>query len=133
MPIAFDPEIKAFHDRFFAAWNNADLPGLERCLTTDTVYHPMNARSLIGREAVMASYRAFLDGFHVHMDVFPEVLCVRGNFAVIMGLYTAIMRPKAGGDAQQRSGRYYMDLEKSESGWQISRELTQPTADVPPA
>jgi ketosteroid isomerase-like protein len=133
MPPAFDPEIKAFHDRFFAAWNNADLPGLERCLTTDTVYHPMSARSLIGRAAVMESYRAFLHGFDVHMNVFPEVLSARGNFAVMMGLYTATMHSKAGGEAQQRSGRYYMELEKSESGWQISRELTQPTADVPPA
>jgi ketosteroid isomerase-like protein len=133
MPLAFDSEVKAFHDRFFAAWNIADLVGLERCLTADTVYHPMGARSLIGREAVMASYRAFLDGFHVHMNVFPEVLSTRGNFAVMSGLYTATMRSKADGEAQQRSGRYYMDLEKTESGWQIARELTQPTADVPQA
>ena len=127
---AEDAGVRAFHDRFFAAWNAGDLAGLEASLTAHTVYHPMNTTTMIGRDAVMASYRKLLADNAVQMLVTPEVLEAEGGRGLMVGIYTALLTPKAGGPPVSRSGRYLMELRNDDGVWRISRELTQPTADT---
>ncbi len=129
---AEDASVRAFHDAFFAAWNAGDTEGLVSRLTEDTVYHPMGAETLRGRE-VGDSYRAFLGDFDVRMDVRPETLEAYGERGVMQGTYTSTMTPKDGSPASQRSGRYYMTLVRGDDGaWRIAHEITQPTADPVP-
>lgn len=127
---AEDASVRAFHDSFFSAWNAADADGLESLLTEDTIYHPYDGSTQMGKDVVAGGYRAFLEGFDVRMIVTPEVLEARGDYGVVQGTYRVIMTPKQGGETTQRSGRYYMDLERGADGdWRIARELTQQTAD----
>lgn len=131
--LAEDASVRAFHDAFFEAWNTQNADGLLATLTEDTIYHPMGSTTLYSRDEVGGSYRAFLEGFTVRMDVEAELLEAFGDRGVMMGVYTATMTPKDGGETTARSGRYYMDLVRGEDGgWLISRELTQPTADPVP-
>lgn len=127
---AQDAGVRAFHDRFFAAWNAGDIAGLEASLTADTVYHPMNTTTMIGRDVVMASYRKLLAENAVQMRVTPEVLEADGDRGLMIGIYTALLTPAAGGPPVSRSGRYLMELRQDGGAWRISRELTQPTADT---
>ena len=129
---AEDASVRAFHDAFFAAWNSGDSDGLIDHLTEDTVYHPMGAETLRGRE-VGDSYRAFLRDFDFRIDVQPEILEAYGDRGVMQGTYTSTMMPKDGSPALQRSGRYYMTLVRGDDGaWLIAHEITQPTADPVP-
>jgi len=128
--LAEDAGVRAFHDSFFSAWNTGDLSGLEQSLTADTVYHPMNTTTMSGRDVVMASYRKLLAENAVQMLVAPEILDAEGDRGLMMGIYTALMTPKAGGPPVSRAGRYYMELRREDGAWRISRELTQPTADT---
>ena len=86
-----NPEIRAFHDAFFAAWNRGDLGALTDSLTTDTVYHPMNGTTLIGRATLARVYGEFLANFQVTMTVRAELLQATGRQGVMMGLYRATM------------------------------------------
>ncbi len=129
---AEDTSVRVFHDQFFGAWNSSDAAGLERSLTDDTVYHPMGSATMLGRDAVMASYRKFLSDFAVQMRVTPEVLEAKGDAGLMIGLYTSLLTPKAGGPPVSRSGRYLMELRREAGAWRISRELTQPTTDTAP-
>ena len=127
---AEDASVHAFHDSFFKAWNTADADGLVARLAEDTVYHPMGGETMRGRQTVGDSYRGFLKSFDVRMEVTPELLESSGNQGLMMGLYTSVLTPKDGRASWTRSGRYYMDLVRDDNGdWQISRELTQTTAD----
>ena len=128
-----DTTVRAFHDAFFEAWNSGNAEGLVSRLTEDTVYHPMGATTLQGRDAVGGSYVTFLENYAVRMDVTPEVLTATGNRGVMQGTYTSTLTPKDGRPSWQRSGRYYMELVRETGGpWMISRELTQTTADPVP-
>jgi pimeloyl-ACP methyl ester carboxylesterase/ketosteroid isomerase-like protein len=131
---AEDGGVRAFHDAFFffAAWNAGDLARLEQSLTGDTVYHPMAGATMIGRDAVMASYRKLLADNAVTMRVSPEVLEAGDGRGLMIGLYTAELTPKSGGTPVSRTGRYLMELRPAGNGWQIARELTQPTNDTAP-
>ena len=129
---AEDASVRAFHDEFFAAWNAGNADGLVSRLTEDTVYHPMGAETLRGRE-VGESYRTFLQDFDVRMAVQPELLEAHGNRGVMQGTYTSTMTPRDGQPTTQRSGRYYMTLVRGNDGqWHIAHEITQPTADPVP-
>lgn len=128
--LAEDASVRSFHDAFFAAWNSGDAEGLVTGLTEDTVYHPMGATTLNGRNAVSKSYRAFLSAFRVRMEVTPEVLEAYGDNGVMQGTYRSILTPKDGRPGWERAGRYHMDLVRGTNGdWRIAREVTQPTAD----
>ncbi|MDX2222766.1 MAG: alpha/beta fold hydrolase [Rhodospirillaceae bacterium] len=129
---AEDAGVRAFHDRFFAAWNTADLDTIAQSLTDDTVYHPMNGATLSGRAAVVDSYRQLMAANAVTMDVTPEVLEAVGPVGLASGLYTIAMTPKSGGETIRRSGRYFMELRQNAGVWRIARELTQTTADTAP-
>ena len=130
---AEDLSVRAFHDRFFAAWNAGDLEGLVDALSEDTVYHPMNAATIRGREKLAEVYGQFLGDYHVQMIVSAELLEADGDRGTMMGLYRSTMTPKNGDPPISRGGRYYMDLRRGPDGrWQITRELTQPTADPVP-
>jgi len=130
---AEDPDIRAFHDRFFQAWNAGDLDGLVGSLTEDTIYHPMNAATIRGRETLARTYEQFLADYAVEMIVAAELLEVDDDRGTMMGLYRSTMTPASGDTPIVRSGRYYMELRKGSDGfWRISRELTQPTKDLLP-
>ena len=130
---ADDSTIRAFHDQFFEAWNTGDIAGLVSALSEDTVYHPMNAATIRGREALAKVYGEFLTNYHVEMKVAVELLDADGDRGVMMGLYRSTLTPIDGDTPIVRSGRYYMELRRgSDDAWRISRELTQPTADPTP-
>lgn len=130
---ADDPDIRAFHDRFFEAWNAGDLEGLANALSEDTVYHPMNAATIRGRETLTAVYRQFLSDYRVEMTVAAELLEAHGDRGTMMGLYRSTLTPINGDAPIVRGGRYYMELRRgSDRNWRITRELTQPTADPLP-
>lgn len=130
---AEDASVRAFHDAFFAAWNTGDADGLVDSLTEDTIYHPMGAETLTGRDVIGGSYRAFIESYDVHMAVSPEVLDAYGNHGVMQGTYTSTLTPKDGRPGWSRSGRYHMDLVRGSDGaWRIAREVTQMTADPTP-
>lgn len=130
---AEDATVRAFHDSFFAAWNQDNPEGLIERLTEDTIYHPHGAQTLVGRDAVGANYVAFLSSFDVRMDVFPEVLESFGDHGIMQGTYRLAFIPKEGGERSERSGRYHMDLVKGDDGgWLIAHEVTQTTTDLIP-
>ncbi|MBT5240999.1 MAG: SnoaL-like domain-containing protein [Rhodospirillaceae bacterium] len=131
--MADDDSVRTFHDSFFAAWNAGDADGLIDRLTEDTIYHPMGAKTLTGREVIGGSYRAFIKSFDVHMAVSPEVLDAHGDHGVMQGTYSSTLTPKDGRPSWSRSGRYHMDLVRGSDGaWRIAREITQATADPTP-
>ena len=131
---AEDPSVRAFHNRFFQAWNSGDLEGLVSSLTEGTVYHPMNAATIRGRDALAQVYGQFLKDYRVEMTVAAELLEADGDRGVMMGLYRSTLTPKNGDAPIVRGGRYYMELRRGADGaWRISRELTQPTADPVPS
>ncbi len=128
-----DQTVRAFHDAFFNAWNTGDAEGLVARLTVDTIYHPMGAVTMTGRDTVGDSYRAFLENYDVRMDVSAEVLTAHGDHGLMQGTYTSTLTPKDGRPGWQRSGRYHMELTRTAGGpWQIAREITQTTADPVP-
>ena len=128
-----DSSVRAFHDAFFAAWNAGDADGLVDSLTEDTIYHPMGAATMHGRDVVGGSYRVFLEQYDVRMDVAAEVLTAQGDHGLMQGTYTSTLTPKDGRPGWQRSGRYHMELLREADGsWKIARELTQATADPVP-
>ncbi|NKB45279.1 MAG: alpha/beta fold hydrolase [Alphaproteobacteria bacterium] len=130
---AEDATVRKFHDAFFAAWNEGDADALVERLTEDTVYHPMGAETLVGRDVIGGSYRSFIDSFNVRMDVTPEVLDAYGDHGMMQGTYTSTLTPKDGRPGWSRSGRYHMDLVRNVDGdWRIAREVTQMTADPTP-
>lgn len=130
---ADDPAIRTFHDQFFEAWNTGDIAGLVSALSEDTVYHPMNAATIRGREALAKVYGEFLTNYHVEMKVAAELLEADGDRGVMMGLYRSTLTPINGDTPIVRGGRYYMELRRgSDDTWRISRELTQATADPTP-
>ncbi|GEM_PF-2240475 len=127
---AEDASVRKFHDAFFLAWNESNAEDLVERLTEDTIYHPHGAQTLNGRNAVGESYSAFLSSFDVRMNVSAEVLESFGNHGIMQGTYTSILTPKDGRPGWERSGRYHMDLVKSDDGqWRIAREVTQTTTD----
>lgn len=130
---AEDASVRAFHDAFFAAWNQSDAEDLRERLTDDTVYHPHGAQTLIGRDEVGGNYATFLSSFDVRMDVFPEVLEAYGDHGIMQGTYRLAFTPKTGGSTTERSGRYHMDLVRRDDGeWLIAHEVTQTTTDPIP-
>ncbi len=114
--------LRASGDNFLAAWNAADVAALGSLLADDAIEMPPDGPALRGRDAIMQGMRDYFEQFTATQTAETDEISIHGDIAVLHGTWTVTETPRAGGEAQTRSGKW-MDVQRrqADGSWKTWR------------
>jgi ketosteroid isomerase-like protein len=121
MADASDPheeELIAFVETMDRCWLERRFDDLNAYLANDIVLGAPNGAELVGAEAAIESYRAFMSRSTVDLfDAFDWEVTVRGEAATVR--YAWRMRWTSEGKTHDETGREALVLSKRPEGWRV--------------
>jgi uncharacterized protein (TIGR02246 family) len=124
-------KVTAIEERINAGFAAGDADAVAAQYTEDAMLMPPSAPSLVGRAAIADSYRAFFQGFKCIVKTEPQEVEVAGDWAVLRGVLTSTVTPKAGGEPHVNHGKYIAIARRGADGvWRFSRDIYN--MDSPP-
>ena len=114
--------IEASVAEWLAAWNAADSATLSSLYTDDAILMPPDGPNIQGREPVGQFWQDNFDEFTGQQTATAEEVRVLGDMAFARGTYQVVRTPKAGGEEEERSGKFFDLYERQLDGsWKLSR------------
>lgn len=124
--------IDLVRERHVAALNTGDAGAWVAQFAEDGVQMPPHAPANIGRHAIDAWSRGFLDHFSVRFALDVGEVCVVDDWAFERGGYSIALDPKAGGDSMTDSGKYITLYRRQSAGtWRMARDIWN-SSETPP-
>ncbi|MCG6909984.1 MAG: SgcJ/EcaC family oxidoreductase [Deltaproteobacteria bacterium] len=116
--------IDSVRDAHVAAVNGGDARAWAAQFTDDGVQMPPNMPANVGRPAIEAWSKGFMNLFGLTFDLSVEEVRVLGEWAFEQGTYTIGLNPKSGGPPMQDAGKYITVYQrKSGERWRMARDI----------
>jgi uncharacterized protein (TIGR02246 family) len=135
--------IQELRSNFEAAMAAGDADKAASLYGPDAIRMVEGQPSIMGREAILASYRMAMANDKLELSLNSEETKVAGDWAFDRGQFMNHVTPKAGGPMVMEMGKYLVILQKQADGsWKVAREIGNsnepppapaPTAPAPPA
>jgi uncharacterized protein (TIGR02246 family) len=107
-----------------AAENAGDLDALMAGIAGNAIWLPPNESALTGKVAIREWMQNWFDQFDLEETTATEEVEVIGDWAFVRGTYEFTATPKAGGEAQQETGKYIWILQRQADGsWKFARVI----------
>jgi uncharacterized protein (TIGR02246 family) len=105
------------------AMNRMDASGYSALFTEDVVWAPPGAPVVTDRASIRAEMEKLFADHEVHVEVTPEEVEVRRDFACVLGRIEGESRPRAEGESRPIRSTAMWLLRKRADGWRISRQV----------
>jgi uncharacterized protein (TIGR02246 family) len=89
----------------------------------DVVYMSPGLPDAQGRDEVAQNWQGMLSTYNLHVEVHILEVKILGGYAYDRAIFTMSMKPKAGGETQEASGRLLEVLRKEEGKWKSLRVM----------
>ena len=130
--VADDTAALAVHVNYLNAINSNDLETFASMLTEDAVFLAAGAEPIVGKAAVRAWAKGYLQAFKTHWDKPVKEFTISGDYAFERYAYTSTDTPTAGGVPVVATGWGLVIYKKEADGqWRVARDAFAP--DHPPA
>ena len=114
--------LRASSDVFVTAWNAADVDVIGATIAEDAVEMQPDAPPLEGRETILQEMRNYFSEFDAVQSSTTDEVSVFGDLAILRGTWNVTETPKAGGEAVERSGKWFTVQRRQEDGsWKTWR------------
>ncbi len=111
------------HEAYTSAINSNNLDSLAGMLTDDVVFLAAHAAPMVGKAAVRAWAKDYLDAFTTHWDKTSEEFQVAGEWAFERYSYRSTDTPKAGGAPVEDTGWGLVIYHRDADGkWRVARD-----------
>jgi uncharacterized protein (TIGR02246 family) len=100
-----------------------DLKRVIEAYSPEVVYMSPGKPDTQGRDALAQSWQAMLSTYNMHVDVRIVEVKILGDYAFDRATFTTSMKPKAGGETQEVSGRVFEVLRKENGKWKSLRVM----------
>ncbi len=132
-PVQSDAQIAhRAHEAYVNAINSNNIDTLMGMLTDDVVYMSPHEPRLVGKAAVRAWGKGYLDAFHIHWEKTTLEFVVCGEWAFEQYAYKATDTPRDGGEALHDTGKginiYHHD---ADGVWRIARDAWNSDLPIP--
>ena len=114
-------------DRSFNSGEIAKLAGL---YADDAISMPPNAPTILGRRALQAEFKSFLEANTARHETTVDGMTRDGSLAIERAHYRLIYKPRTGGAEVIETGRHLECRRKIDGRWQIILEIWN--LDTPP-
>ena len=123
--------IRANLDPILAAWNAGDSATGSSFFTEDAVQMPPDGPNSEGRQAIQQAEQDFHDQYTAHQAATMDDVGVDGDLAFALGTWSVSQTPTAGGEEQQRNGKWLTILKRQPDGsWKTFRHMwNEPVED----
>ena len=117
--------LRGMVDQWLDAFNAGDAGSLSSLYMDDAVGIGPDQPNNVGREAMQRGFDENFEQF-THSETAPvEEVQVFGDVAFIRGTWRNLSTPKAGGDAEEFSGKWLWICERQPDGqWKIARHIS---------
>jgi ketosteroid isomerase-like protein len=114
--------IRAHTDQFLALWNAADVAGLGAMYDDDAIRMQPDGPNAEGREAILQAFTEYFDEFDAQQTAVVDEVGVFGGVGFGRGTWSVRQTPKAGGDEQERNGKWFvMHRRQADGSWKTWR------------
>jgi uncharacterized protein (TIGR02246 family) len=121
---ADEAAIRNLETEVVAAENAGDADALMTGIAVDAIWLPPNEPALTGKVAIRESMQNSFDQFDFEITTATAEVEVAGDWAFARGTYEFTVTPKAGGEAQQETGKYIWILQRQADGfWKFARAI----------
>jgi len=122
---ARDSVAAAMH-AYVQAVRSSDAAALLGWWADDGVYMAEGAKTAAGRAALDSVVHAIFATMRVtEVTEQTDEVVVDGNLALVRGMYSETLKPRAGGDAKTLRGRYlFVWRRQATGGWKIARGVS---------
>jgi uncharacterized protein (TIGR02246 family) len=100
-----------------------DLKRVIEFYSPDVIYMSPGAPDTQGRDAVAQNWQAMFSTYNSHVDVRIVEVKILGEYAYDRATFTMNMKPKAGGETEEMSGRVFEVLRKEGGKWKSLRVM----------
>jgi len=106
------------------SWNAADPEAVLKDYAEDIVQMPPEEPAIVGKEALRASWREFLDKNTSVWDLTTEDIQISGDLAFARGAFTSSNTEKEDGEVEEEEGNTVFVLRRESDGtWRIVIEI----------
>jgi len=113
-----------------SALEKADLASVVSLVTSDAVFWSHGARPLVGREALAAAFRPFLEKYTLSQRFEVHEQCLGADWCLLCGLETNVLKPRDGGEGTEVRQRAFSLLRLEPDGrWRFARGMTNQGPD----
>lgn len=132
-PIQSDERIgHQAHEAYVSAINSNSIDTLLGMLTDDVVYMSPHEPRLVGKAAVRAWGKGYLDAFHIHWEKTTLEFVVCGEWAFEQYAYRATDTPRDGSEVLHDTGKginiYHHD---ADGVWRVARDAWNSDLPIP--
>lgn len=132
---ADEAAIRANTDRFLAAFNAADVAAIGELYASDVVQMRPIGDDLVGHDALLQALTEFFDEYDAQQSAVVDEVVVSGDIAIARGSWQVTQTPKAGGDTEERTGRWMVVSQRQDDGswkgWRwIWSQMLEPDEDA---
>lgn len=116
--------IRAHSDQFLDLWNAADVAGFGAMYDDDAILMQPDGPNAEGREAILQAHTKFFDEFEfdAQQTAVVDEVSVFGDVGFARGTWRVRQSPKAGGDEQERNGKWFeMYRRQADGSWKSWR------------
>ena len=107
-----------------ADFNAADAASASARFTDDAVRMPQDGPNLEGREALQRAGEEYFEQFSATQTATVDEVQVFGDVAFSRGTWRVLQTPKAGGDEEERNGKWLIIHERQSDGqWKSTRHI----------
>jgi uncharacterized protein (TIGR02246 family) len=121
-------------DRTLAEWASAlaagDLTTLVGLVTEDAEFWSHGAAPLVGRDAVKAAFRPFLEKYKLTQGFEIRERCLGTDWCLLCGVETNVLEAHEGGERREIRQRAFSLLRREADGrWRFARGMTNQGPD----
>ena len=121
-------------DGFLEAFNSGDIAALGPTYTEDAVEMSPDGPIVEGRAAIVANIEGFMAGFSATQTATVDEISVHGDIAFARGTWNVRQTPAAGGDEQERNGKWLVLYQRQTDGaWLVWRWIWNEEGTAPDA
>lgn len=114
--------IEAQVDAFLAGFNAGDIAALGPTYAEDAIEMAPDGPVVEGRTAIVANIEEFMAGFSATQTATVDEIGVHGDLAFARGTWNVRQTPEAGGDEQERNGKWLVLYQRQTDGaWLVWR------------
>lgn len=111
------------HKAYVEAINSNDLETVLAMMTDDVVFMPPNSERLVGKEAVRAWARPYLEAYDVGWEKASLELIVAGKYAIEQYAYVEDDTPRGDGEPLKDNGKGIIVYRLEDDGvWRVARD-----------
>lgn len=127
-----EASIRAFGERWLAAYESGDIAGLEALYESDAWVMTRDQRAKKGRAAVLEFFAARAGtGADLDMAFDYEDITIDGDYAFLVSTWRLTVTPK-GVPPIKDAGRSFLVFKRGADGaWRVWRDMDNRTADMP--